>query len=55
MSECNCEVSDVYDGLRLPELSVNNNPQLKSPPPEIIEQGTQGILNYLRARLEAKE
>ncbi|WP_448275888.1 leucine-rich repeat domain-containing protein [Nostoc sp. DSM 114160] len=38
----------------LTELSVNNNPQLKSPPPEIVEQGTEVILTYLRARLEAK-
>ncbi|WP_257236799.1 protein phosphatase 1 regulatory subunit 42, partial [Nostoc sp. 'Peltigera malacea cyanobiont' DB3992] len=35
-------------------LFLDNNPQLKSPPPEIVEQGTEGILTYLRARLEAK-
>ncbi|MBE8988171.1 COR domain-containing protein [Nostoc sp. LEGE 12450] len=33
-------------------LFLNNNPQLSSPPPEIVEQGTQAILTYLRERLE---
>ena len=35
-------------------LHLDNNPQLRSPPPEIVEQGTEAILTYLRARLEAK-
>ena len=39
----------------LVELYLNNNPQLSSPPPEIVEQGTQAILTYLRARLKAKQ
>jgi len=38
----------------LTTLSLSDNPQLSSPPPEIVEQGTQAILTYLRARLEAK-
>ncbi|BBD67218.1 Miro domain-containing protein [Nostoc commune NIES-4072] len=38
----------------LTKLFLSNNPQLSSPPPEIVEQGTQAILTYLRARLEAK-
>jgi Leucine-rich repeat (LRR) protein len=38
----------------LTELFLSDNPQLTSPPPEIVEQGTQAILNYLRAKLEAK-
>ncbi|MEH1913180.1 leucine-rich repeat domain-containing protein [Nostoc sp.] len=38
----------------LTSLSLKNNPQLSSPPPEIVEQGTEAILTYLRARLEAK-
>ncbi|MBN3890562.1 MAG: leucine-rich repeat domain-containing protein [Nostoc sp. JL31] len=38
----------------LTKLFLNNNPQLSSPPPEIVEQGTEAILTYLRARLEAK-
>lgn len=33
------------------ELSLGDNP-LTSPPPEIIEQGTEAILAYLRERLE---
>ncbi|WP_298911120.1 leucine-rich repeat domain-containing protein [uncultured Nostoc sp.] len=35
-------------------IYLKNNPQLSSPPPEIVEQGTEAILTYLRARLEAK-
>ncbi|RCJ36300.1 hypothetical protein A6769_16495 [Nostoc punctiforme NIES-2108] len=35
-------------------LFLDNNPQLSSPPPEIVEQGTEAILTYLQARLEAK-
>ncbi|MEH2451367.1 leucine-rich repeat domain-containing protein, partial [Nostoc sp.] len=36
----------------LTRLYLDNNPQLSSPPPEIVEQGTQAILTYLRERLE---
>ncbi|MEH2082636.1 MAG: leucine-rich repeat domain-containing protein [Nostoc sp.] len=36
-------------------LSLDNNPQLSSPPPEIVEQGTQAILTYLRERLEGSQ
>ncbi|WP_375512956.1 leucine-rich repeat domain-containing protein [uncultured Nostoc sp.] len=39
----------------LTELYLDNNPQLSSPPPEIVEQGTEAILTYLRARLEGKQ
>jgi hypothetical protein len=33
-------------------LSLGNNP-LESPPPEIVEQGTEAILAYLREQLES--
>ncbi|MBG1269240.1 COR domain-containing protein [Nostoc sp. WHI] len=36
----------------LTTLYLHKNPQLTSPPPEIVEQGTQAILTYLRERLE---
>ncbi|MCC5602200.1 leucine-rich repeat domain-containing protein [Nostoc favosum] len=39
----------------LTELFLDNNPQLRSLPPEIVEQGRQAILTYLRARLEGKQ
>ncbi|WP_375453124.1 leucine-rich repeat domain-containing protein [uncultured Nostoc sp.] len=39
----------------LTELFLSNNPQLSSPPPEIVKQGTQAIFTYLRARLEGKQ
>ncbi|MFN6566356.1 COR domain-containing protein [Dendronalium sp. ChiSLP03b] len=37
---------------QLTTLVLDKNPQLTSPPPEIVEQGTQAILTYLRERLE---
>ncbi|WP_190240910.1 COR domain-containing protein [Nostoc sp. 'Peltigera membranacea cyanobiont' 210A] len=43
------EISQLFN---LTRLFLENNPQLSSPPPEIIEQGTQAILTYLRERLE---
>ncbi|MEH1868818.1 MAG: COR domain-containing protein [Nostoc sp.] len=39
----------------LTTLLLSNNPQLTSPPPEIVEQGTQAILTYLRERLEGSQ
>ena len=39
----------------LTTLYLHNNPQLTSPPPEIVEQGTQAILTYLRERLEGSQ
>ncbi|MEH1972681.1 MAG: COR domain-containing protein [Nostoc sp.] len=39
----------------LTELYLDNNPQLTSPPPEIVEQGRQAILAYLRERLEGSQ
>ena len=39
----------------LTTLSLFDNPQLTSPPPEIVKQGTQAILNYLRKRLEGSQ
>jgi len=38
---------------QLTELDIDNNP-LKSPPPEIVDQGTEAILAYLRAQLSEK-
>ncbi|MEH1856413.1 MAG: COR domain-containing protein [Nostoc sp.] len=46
------EISQLSNLIR---LSLNNNPQLSSPPPEIVKQGTQAILNYLRKRLEGSQ
>jgi len=37
---------------KLTSLSLDGNPHLKSPPREVVEQGTQAILGYLRERLE---
>ncbi len=39
---------------KLTELYLNDN-QLTLPPPEIVEQGTQAIVSYLRAQLEKGE
>ncbi|WP_341526566.1 COR domain-containing protein [Nostoc sp. UHCC 0302] len=39
----------------LTTLSLFNNPQLTSPPPEIVKQGTQAILTYLREWLEGSQ
>ncbi|MGV3721345.1 MAG: COR domain-containing protein [Actinomycetota bacterium] len=36
----------------LTRLFIQGNTTLKSPPPEVVEQGTQAILSYLRDRLE---
>ncbi|MEH1861396.1 MAG: leucine-rich repeat domain-containing protein [Nostoc sp.] len=39
----------------LTRLDLSKNRQLSSPPPEIVEQGTQAILTYLRERLEGSQ
>nr|MDZ8282883.1 COR domain-containing protein [Nostoc sp. ChiSLP01] len=39
----------------LQSLEVNNNLHLTSPPPEIVEQGTQAIFTYLRERLQGSQ
>lgn len=39
----------------LTALVLRNNPQLASPPPEIVEQGIQAIFTYLRESLEEPE
>ncbi|MGF1933939.1 MAG: COR domain-containing protein [Nostoc sp. ChiQUE02] len=49
LSSLPLEISQLSN---LTRLSLDNNPQLTSPPPEIVEQGTQAILTYLRERLE---
>ncbi|MEH2149406.1 leucine-rich repeat domain-containing protein [Nostoc sp.] len=46
------EISQLSNLIR---LSLDNNPQLSSPPPEIVKQGTQAILKYLRKRLEGSQ
>ncbi|MGJ5634842.1 COR domain-containing protein, partial [Nostoc sp. CALU 1950] len=49
LSSLPLEISQLSN---LRRLSLYNNQQLTSPPPEIVEQGTQAILTYLRKRLE---
>jgi hypothetical protein len=38
---------------KLEILEVYNNP-LKSPPPEVVKQGTEAILAYLQAQLKER-
>jgi len=45
----NLEEPSDYEGLKL-----GNNP-LKSPPPEIVKQGTKAILAYLQAQLQERQ
>ena len=37
---------------RLRSLDLRSNPSLTDPPPEIVREGSKGILNYLRQQLE---
>ncbi|MEH2062249.1 MAG: COR domain-containing protein [Nostoc sp.] len=52
LSSLPLEISQLSN---LRRLSLDNNPQLTSPPPEIVEQGTQATLTYLRERLEGSQ
>jgi Leucine-rich repeat (LRR) protein len=41
------ELGQLTETLR---LDLSNNPRLVSPPPEVIEQGTEAVLAYLRRK-----
>ncbi len=40
---------------KLRVLEVGDNPRMKSPPPEIVEEGVERVLSYLRDRLYGYE
>ncbi len=47
--------SEIARLQNLTRLYLGDNPDLQSPPPAIVEQGTEAVLAYLRERLEATE
>ncbi|QKQ77944.1 GTPase [Nostoc sp. TCL240-02] len=54
-NQLNSLAPEISQLSNLKELYLDNNPQLSSPQPEIVEQGTQAILSYLRKQLEGSQ